>query len=203
MRRAWVAVLLLPLLSLVCAGRVQAHAALSGSSPEQGAVVTTPLGAVTLTFSEAVVPTADGFDVVFPDGSTTEPAAASADGATWELTFTPVSAGVVAVSYDVVSVDGHSVTGELTFTVDVAPAPTVPPTVPPTVTAPPAPVATAAEPTLPPVAVATPPTVVPVPSTPPASDGGSGNAAIWAIVLAGGAALIGGIVWVAARRGAS
>ena len=204
MRRA---LLLLPLLIAgvaLPAGRVAAHATLSESTPADGAVVTEPLREVVLTFSERVEPTANGFTVT-ADGGAVEPVVTAADGATWALSFEPIDSGAVAVTYDVVSVDGHLITGELSFTVDapvvvttaLAPLASAPPSAAPTTAA--APVATAAA-----TAVATSPstTVATVPATTvaPDSDDGGSDTVLWVIVIAGGVVLLGVLGWSAARR---
>ena len=193
MRRGWFVVPLLSLLALVPHGSARAHADLAGSSPEQGAGVTEPVGSVTLTFTEAVEPTSVGYRVARPDGGVVEPVASSADGVTWALTFEPVTTGVVTVSYDVISVDGHAIVGELVFTVDAAresPATAAVATAP-TATAP---TATAAAPT---VTTASAPAVTAAPAD--ADDDGS-SPVLWAIVLVGGAVLIGVVAWTAVRR---
>ena len=163
---------------------VRAHADLGSSSPADGAVVSTTTDRATLTFTEAVEPSAVGFAVTLPDGTQVTPEASSADGATWELAFPPVSAGSVAVAYDVISVDGHSIVGVVTFTVAAAPV-----TSPPPVSAPsPSPATTA------PVVVA------PAPAVAPADDDEGTSPVLWAVVLVGGAALLGIVGWTAARR---
>lgn len=190
MRRGWVAVPLLAVLA-VAPARALAHAELASSSPEQGAIVADPVGVVTLTFSEAVEPTATGYRVTLPDGTDIVPAATSADGAKWDLAFDPVDAGAVAVGYDVISLDGHPIVGELTFTVAAAPGGTAG-------TATVAPAITAA-----PVAVAPPPTVAAdaqVTTDAPAEEEGGASPLLWTIVLVGGAVLVGVVAWTTVRR---
>jgi methionine-rich copper-binding protein CopC len=191
------------------AGHVAAHAELSESTPAEGEVVTEPLREVVLTFSESVEPTADGFTVTVDEG-TVEPAVTTADGATWALSFEPINSGAVAVTYDVVSVDGHLITGELSFTV-AAPAVTTT-AAPPSASAPPATGAptTAAPPsaTLPATPATTSPaapasaTVASTPTTTVATDpdDGGSDTVLWVIVIAGGVALLGVLGWGAARR---
>jgi methionine-rich copper-binding protein CopC len=205
--------LLLPLLSLLVvlvalpAGRVAAHAALTGSAPADGAVVTDPLREVTLTFSERVEPTVNGFTIAV-DGGAVEPVVTTTDGATWTLSFESINSGAVAVTYDVVSVDGHLITGELSFTVD---APAVASTAaPPAASAPPVPAAATAAPppaSAPPVtAAATSPAsansaALAAPTTVAAeADDDSSDTVLWVIVIAGGVALLGVLGWGAARR---
>jgi hypothetical protein len=207
MRRGIVLLSLLIATVAVPGGRVAAHAALTESTPADGAVVTEPLGEVILTFSEGVEPTAEGF-AVSVDGVAVEPAVTTPDGAVWVLRVEPITSGAVVVAYDVVSADGHLITGELAFTVDaptvattaLAPLASAPPSAAPNTLAPPVTMAPAT------TAATTPTTSTTVAATTPSttvaddSDGGGSDTVLWVIVIAGGVALLGLLGWGAARR---
>jgi methionine-rich copper-binding protein CopC len=211
MRRGFVLTLVVVALAWP-AGRASAHAELTGSTPADGAVVTEPLAEIVLTFSEGVEPTAAGFAVTV-DGVAVEQVATSPDGAVWVLSLDPVTAGTVAVAYDVVSADGHLITGELAFTVDApppttaaAPLTSAPPSAPTTV-APPVATNAAAPPTSTPAVATTPRTTTTEAPEGTAStiaaadtDGGGSDAVLWVIVIAGGVVLLAVLAWGAARR---
>ena len=205
MRRGIVLLSLLIVAIALPAGRVGAHAALTESTPADGAIVTEPLSEVILTFSEGVEPTAEGFALTV-DGVAAEPAVTTPDGAVWVLSVEPITSGAVVVAYDVVSADGHLITGEVTFTVD---APTVATTaLAPLASAPPsaapssvAPTPTSATPPTPATTAVTPTSAAAAPTTvvADADDGGS-DTVLWVLVVAGGVALLGILAWGAARR---
>lgn len=189
------------------AAQAEAHAALSSSTPADGAVLAEAVASVSLTFTEPVQPTAEGYTVTLGDGGQLSSEATTADGAMWTLTFEPVYASAVTVGYDVISVDGHVISGALTFTVD-APAPTSPATSPAT-TQPPMPTTTATETTQLPtthaaptsttvVAVAPPPS--PTTTVVPDADDRGTSPVVWVLLAVGAAALLGVVVWSATRR---
>ncbi|BDZ41703.1 hypothetical protein GCM10025865_10020 [Paraoerskovia sediminicola] len=112
------------LLLLGAAGPAAAHDQLLESDPADGATVDLPPDAITLTFSdsvlevspEVIVETADGTDVADGDprvegADVVQPLAADA------------GAGDYAVSWRVVSADGHPIDGSFEFTVAGAPEP--------------------------------------------------------------------------------
>jgi copper transport protein len=111
------------------AGPVWAHALLTSTTPAQGSEVTTAPGAVSLTFTEEVGLSGRSVEVTDPRGHRVDdgqPSHPSGDGRT-------VRAGLVAglakgsytVTWRVVSVDGHPVSGTFAFGVGV-PAGAVP-----------------------------------------------------------------------------
>jgi copper transport protein len=118
------ALLLLALLALPQAAL--AHAQFLGASPAQDAVVPRAPQAVTLDFSEPVSPAALRW--VAPDGSTSE-AAPLAEAEPGRVSVAPPPAaggeGTWLLSWRVVSLDGHPVTGTLQFSIG-APSPVAP-----------------------------------------------------------------------------
>ncbi|MGW0916195.1 copper resistance CopC/CopD family protein [Streptomyces sp. NPDC002784] len=106
-------------LLLAGAGPVSAHAALTGSDPQQGAVVEQAPEQVSLTFSEEVALSDDSVRVLAPDGErvdTGQPAGTS--GTTYAVGLADgLEDGTYTVSYQVVSADSHPVAGAFTFSV--------------------------------------------------------------------------------------
>jgi len=116
-RPRWAAVAALtPLLVVLTAPLAVAHATLVRSSPTQGAVVSRPLAAVTLTFDENVRPPA--FVIVTgPGGTRIDDGPAQILDATVTERVTPTSVpGEYSIIYRVVSADGHPVEAVLTYT---------------------------------------------------------------------------------------
>lgn len=102
--------------------RAAAHAALVGSDPRDGASLASAPATVTLTFDEAIA--APAYVVVTaPDGTRVDDGDAEPTDGTVTQRLVPSAApepgGRWTVAYRVVSVDGHAITGELTFTVEV------------------------------------------------------------------------------------
>lgn len=111
-------VLLLPTLAL-------AHAQLVSSAPADGAVVATAPSSLTLTFNEPVSPIT--VKLARPDGEVTLIEAVKIDGA--GLAVTPpagLANGTYALSYRVISEDGHPVGGTVMFSIGAASAGAVP-----------------------------------------------------------------------------
>jgi copper transport protein len=106
-------------LLLAGAGPVSAHAALTGSDPQQGAVVEQAPDQISLTFSEEVALSDDSVRVLAPDGKrvdTGKPAGTS--GTTYAVGLAGgLEDGTYTVSYQVVSADSHPVAGAFTFSV--------------------------------------------------------------------------------------
>ncbi|GAA0870077.1 copper resistance system metallochaperone PcoC [Brevundimonas basaltis] len=100
------------------AGTAAAHARLVSATPAPDSIVAAPR-AVSLTFSERMVPAFSDFDLVGPDGATVAvDAAVSDDGKT--LSGAPaarLAPGVWRVNWRIASSDGHRMTGSYTFTV--------------------------------------------------------------------------------------
>ena len=138
----WGAALAGAAICLAAALPAVAHTELIGSSPADGATLTTPPAEVLLEFSEAVqaefgqVAVLDDADVHHEQGNPQIVGAKVTQG------VDELSAGTYRISYRVGSADGHPITGTLTFTVTAA-AETTPPDAPPTT---PTPVATSVDP---------------------------------------------------------
>ncbi|MEU1484949.1 copper resistance protein CopC [Streptomyces sp. NPDC005752] len=112
------------LFGLVLAGAspASAHAALTGSNPQDGAVVATAPQDVTLTFSEQIAMGDDSIRVLDPSGERAD------DGAPRDLTSggtvrygvqlrSGLSDGTYTVAWQAVSADSHPVSGAFTFSV--------------------------------------------------------------------------------------
>ncbi|MEV7795332.1 copper resistance protein CopC [Streptomyces sp. NPDC087512] len=116
--------LVLLLLAAACAllagaGPASAHAALTGSDPQQGAVVDKAPAQVSLTFSEAVSVDDDSLRVLDPKGTRVddgEPVGRGGTDYTVKL-HAGLPDGTYTVSYQVVSADSHPVAGAYTFSI--------------------------------------------------------------------------------------
>ncbi|MEU1122962.1 copper resistance protein CopC [Streptomyces sp. NPDC005899] len=109
-------------LLLAGAGPASAHAALTGSDPQDGAVVPTAPEEVTLTFSEQIAMGTDSIRVLDPSGERAD------DGAPRDLSSggtvrygVPLHGGLpdgtYTVAWQAVSADSHPVSGAFTFSV--------------------------------------------------------------------------------------
>ncbi|MFI6121575.1 copper resistance CopC/CopD family protein [Streptomyces sp. NPDC051064] len=121
---ALLAMLISLLLGLVLAGAspASAHAALTGSDPQDGAVVATAPEDVTLTFSEQIAMDDDSIRVLDPNGERAD------EGAPRDLTsggavryavqlHSGLPDGTYTVAWQAVSADSHPVSGAFTFSV--------------------------------------------------------------------------------------
>lgn len=121
---ALLATLISLLFGLVLAGAspASAHAALTGSDPQDGAVVATAPEEVTLTFSEQIAMGDDSIRVLDPSGKRAD------DGAPRDLTsggavrygvqlHSGLPDGTYTVAWQAVSADSHPVAGAFTFSV--------------------------------------------------------------------------------------
>lgn len=105
------------------AGPASAHAALTGSDPQDGAVVDTAPKEVTLTFSEQVAMGDDSIRVLDPGGKRADTGAAPRDlqsGSTVKYgvsLHTGLPDGTYTVAWQAVSADSHPVSGAFTFSV--------------------------------------------------------------------------------------
>ncbi|MFL5998134.1 MAG: copper resistance CopC/CopD family protein [Streptomyces sp.] len=106
-------------LLLTTAGPASAHAALTGSDPQQGVVVDKAPDQVSLTFSEKVALSNDSLRVLDPKGKAVQ------QGKPFEVSGTTYGVkvhsglpdGTYTVTYQVVSADSHPVSGAYTFSV--------------------------------------------------------------------------------------
>jgi copper resistance protein C len=125
------AALCLAVLGLALAAPAWAHATLLSASPSDGARLDAPPADVVLEFSARIAPPAYVV-VTAPDGTRTT-GEAQVEGAVLTQSVTPGGDGAYTVAYRAISVDGHTVTGELGFRVGTtstgaAPVPTAAPT---------------------------------------------------------------------------
>ncbi|MEV7994221.1 copper resistance protein CopC [Streptomyces sp. NPDC086077] len=106
-------------LLLGCAGTASAHAALTGSDPQQGAVVDKAPAQVSLTFSEAVSLSDDSLQVLDPKGERADTGEASnVSGTTYTVKLhSGLPDGTYTVAYQVVSADSHPIAGAYTFSI--------------------------------------------------------------------------------------
>lgn len=110
-------------LLLAVAGPASAHAALTGSDPQDGAVVDTAPKAVTLTFSEQVAMGEGSIRVLDPAGKRADTEDAPRDlhsGSTVKYgvsLHTGLPDGTYTVAWQAVSADSHPVSGAFTFSI--------------------------------------------------------------------------------------
>lgn len=110
-------------LLLAVAAPASAHAALTGSDPQDGAVVATAPTQVTLTFSEQVALGSDSIRVLDPSGERADTKAAPRDlhsGSTVKYGVAlrgGLGDGTYTVAWQAVSADSHPVSGAFTFSI--------------------------------------------------------------------------------------
>ncbi|MEU6809596.1 copper resistance protein CopC [Streptomyces sp. NPDC046831] len=104
---------------LAGAGPASAHAALTGSDPQQGVVVDQAPAQVSLTFSEKVALNDDSLRVLDPRGQRVDTGTPSeTGGTTYAVRLRDgLPDGTYTVAYQVVSADSHPVAGAYTFSV--------------------------------------------------------------------------------------
>ncbi|MFS8203247.1 copper resistance CopC/CopD family protein (plasmid) [Streptomyces sp. CWNU-52B] len=104
---------------LVGAAPVSAHAALTGSDPQQGAVVDEAPAQVSLTFSEQVAMSDDSVRVLDPKGKRVDTGKTSGQGGnSYSVKLhSGLPDGTFTVTYQVVSADSHPVSGAFTFSI--------------------------------------------------------------------------------------
>ncbi|UYQ63221.1 copper resistance protein CopC [Streptomyces peucetius] len=107
---------------LAGAGPASAHAALTGSNPEDGAVVATAPKEVTLTFSEQIAMGDDSIRVLEPSGKRADKAEVRDLGTggtvTYGVALRPgLPDGTYTVAWQAVSADSHPVSGAFTFSI--------------------------------------------------------------------------------------
>ncbi|WP_405700226.1 copper resistance protein CopC [Streptomyces sp. NBC_01383] len=110
-------------LLLAVAGPASAHAALTGSDPQDGAVVDTAPKQVTLTFSEQVAVGEGSIRILDPNGKRADTEAAPLDlhsGSTVKYgvaLHAGLPDGTYTVAWQAVSADSHPVSGAFTFSI--------------------------------------------------------------------------------------
>ncbi|KAA0933678.1 copper resistance CopC/CopD family protein [Streptomyces apricus] len=104
---------------LAGAAPVSAHAALTGSDPQQGAVVAEAPAQVSLTFSEQVAMSDGSVRVLDPKGERVDTGKTSGQGGnTYAVKLhSGLPDGTFTVTYQVVSADSHPVSGAFTFSI--------------------------------------------------------------------------------------
>ncbi|MEV0978782.1 copper resistance protein CopC [Streptomyces sp. NPDC049915] len=104
---------------LAGAAPASAHAALTGSDPQQGAVVKQAPARVALTFSEKVALNDDALRVLDPKGKRVDDGKPSeVSGTTYAVALhSGLPDGTYTVTYQVVSADSHPVSGAYTFSI--------------------------------------------------------------------------------------
>ncbi|WP_405885632.1 copper resistance protein CopC [Streptomyces sp. NBC_01136] len=104
---------------LAGAAPVSAHAALTGSDPQQGAVVKQAPAQISLTFSEKVAMSDGSVRVLDPKGERVDTGKASdLGGTTYGVKLhSGLPDGTFTVTYQVVSADSHPVSGAFTFSI--------------------------------------------------------------------------------------
>ncbi|SFG22921.1 copper resistance CopC/CopD family protein [Streptomyces mirabilis] len=104
---------------LACAAPASAHAALTGSDPQQGAVVGRAPTQVSLTFSEKVAMSDGSVRVLDPKGKRVDTGKATdLGGTTYGVKLhSGLPDGTFTVTYQVVSADSHPVSGAFTFSI--------------------------------------------------------------------------------------
>jgi copper resistance protein C len=127
------------LVMLLPAQPAWAHAKLVKSDPADGATVTAPLTAVGFTFTEMVKQQFSTVVVTGADGVSYSDGTPKSVDKTLTQPVRPLPGGAIRVVWRTVSVDGHPIEGQFTFT-NAAPAPTgADPSGPPPATEPAAP----------------------------------------------------------------
>lgn len=106
-------------LLLATAGPASAHAALTGSDPQQGVVVDKAPTQVSLTFSEKVALSSDSLRVLDPKGKAVQQGKPTeVSGTTYAVQLhSGLPDGTYTVTYQVVSADSHPVAGAYTFSI--------------------------------------------------------------------------------------
>ncbi|MFI7339300.1 copper resistance CopC/CopD family protein [Streptomyces sp. NPDC050085] len=104
---------------LAGAAPASAHAALTGSDPQQGAVVATAPKQVSLTFSEDVAMSSGAVRVLDPAGKRVDDGTVGHPGGTTYSVglHSGLPDGTFTVAYQVVSADSHPVSGAFTFSI--------------------------------------------------------------------------------------
>lgn len=104
---------------VVCSGgTAAAHASLTGSTPEDGAVLAEAPDEVVLEFDEQMQPDFSQVAVLDAEENHYEDGEPQTEGQTVTQAVSEMPAGEYSISYRVGSADGHPVTGVIEFTVE-------------------------------------------------------------------------------------
>lgn len=101
--------------TIAFAPAASAHDELTGTTPNNGATVTSAPSSLELTFAEKPLAVGNQISVKAPDGSTSK-ATPKVDGSTVSAPFAGHGDGAYTVTWRVVSSDGHPISGSYTFT---------------------------------------------------------------------------------------
>ncbi|MGB5953119.1 MAG: CopD family protein [Ornithinimicrobium sp.] len=97
-----------------------AHTDLDNTTPADGAIVDQPVDEVRLTFTLPVTELGDGVSLRGPDGQVSADVRSAQDGLVWIASVKePLPAGTYTSQWTVAASDGHPLSGEFTFTVEV------------------------------------------------------------------------------------
>ncbi|WP_112141189.1 copper resistance CopC family protein [Glycomyces dulcitolivorans] len=107
--------------SLVTAAPASAHAALTGTDPEDGAVLAEAPAEVSATFSENLDGPSTEIAVTDPAGAVIDVADPAYDGDTFTQPMLYTTPGTYMVAFRVISEDGHRIDDSLEFTVESIP----------------------------------------------------------------------------------
>ena len=101
--------------TIAFAPAASAHDELTGTTPKNGATVTSAPSSLELTFAEKPLAVGNQISVKAPDGSTSK-ATPKVDGSTVSAPFAGHGDGAYTVTWRVVSSDGHPISGSYAFT---------------------------------------------------------------------------------------
>ncbi|SDD84475.1 hypothetical protein SAMN05216270_10890 [Glycomyces harbinensis] len=108
-------------LALGLAAPASAHAALTGTDPEDGAVLPEAPASVSATFSENLDGPSTEIAVTDPAGAVVDVPDPTFDGDTFTQAMLYTEPGTYTVAFRVISEDGHRVDDKLEFTVEAIP----------------------------------------------------------------------------------
>jgi methionine-rich copper-binding protein CopC len=108
-------------LAIGLAAPASAHAALTGTDPEDGAVLAEAPAAVSATFSENLDGPSTEIAVTDPTGAVVDVADPAFDGDTFTQPMQYTAPGTYTVAFRVISEDGHRVDDAVSFTVESIP----------------------------------------------------------------------------------
>lgn len=196
-RRAGTLLVAVCTLLLVTALPAAAHNELKSSNPKAGATLDTVPQAVTLTFSEKLVPGQTNVSVAGPDGANVS-GELKLDGVTVTVPVGITKPGLYVVAYHVVASDGDVTDKKFTFTLAPNAAPPVPPPAQVTTTPPPAPTTTVP----PTTTTTTPPTTSTAPTAQPQTAASSSDSGTtwWPWLVIGLAVIAAAVALVIVRR---
>jgi methionine-rich copper-binding protein CopC len=108
---------IIPLLTLLAANEVSAHAFLDRAEPRVGNKVATPPHEVTLWFTQKLEPAFSNVTVTNAAGQRVDTGKPRISGTQMSVSLRPGGAGTYSVTWHVLSVDTHTTEGNFTFQV--------------------------------------------------------------------------------------